>query len=115
MPRQEIDPEVAKKLIGRVFVWTSSYSASSIQVTGYTRFYIRARSVPMNIEYDRSTGNSRLTVKWDWIDANRPSKGEETQLYSLYHADDDYYLKNKSVGCFWPESERGQVYEAVEY
>lgn len=84
--RQPISDEDYAAVFGRVFVTnTFDRPPSALQVVGRTKFYVRARPVPMVPARNARYGEVSHHPAWDLVEKPAPGSDtrEHTSLYSL--------------------------------
>lgn len=118
--RQPISDEDYAVAFGRVFVSKTSYDAQALQVVGRTKFYVRARGVPMVSASDRRYGDATHRVAWDRVEKPAPGSDtkEHTGLYSLIKYKGTHYCISKAkenVYAFMVDDGDEHGYLAVEY
>ncbi|AGO85463.1 hypothetical protein psal_cds_1182 [Pandoravirus salinus] len=80
--RAAISDDDYAAVLGKVFVYTTSYAASAYQVVGRTKCYVRAISVPLVSTHVALYGDGAHKI--DWTKVVQPAPGSNSKKGSLY-------------------------------
>jgi hypothetical protein len=118
--RQPIPDEDYATVFGRVFV-TNTFDRPllALQVVGRTRFYVRARPVPMVPAQDARYGEMSHHVAWDTVEKPAPGSDtkEHTSLYSLTRPQGAYCISRakENIHAYMVDDGDEHGFLAVEY